>query len=67
MFWYWKKRMKVIDPAVFGVNHPSTWEVDEKHIGRSKNKLVIVKNFFTNPDDLRMYACLLYTSPSPRD
>jgi hypothetical protein len=48
--------MKVIDPKLFDVNHPSHWEVVEKHIGKSKNKIVIIKNWFVNPYELKLFA-----------
>lgn len=48
--------MKVINSELFNVNHPSHWEVEEKHIGNLKNKIVIVKNWFTNPEELMFFA-----------
>ena len=48
--------MKVINPQLFDVNHPSHWEVEEKHIGKLKNRLVIVKNWFVNPQELKLFA-----------
>ena len=42
--------MKLIDPQLFEVNHPQHWEVEEKHIGNFKNKIVIIKNWFVNPE-----------------
>ena len=48
--------MKVIDRKLFAVAHPSNWEVEQKHIGNHKNRLVIVKNFFQYPDELKAYA-----------
>ena len=48
--------MKVIDPQLFEVNHPQHWEVEEKHIGNFKNKIVIIKNWFVNPEQLKLFA-----------
>ena len=32
---------------------PSSWEVDVLHIGQSQNRLVKIRNFFSNPDKVR--------------
>jgi hypothetical protein len=48
--------MKVINPDILKVNHPSNWEVEQKHIGKSKNRILRVKNFFVNPEEIRAYA-----------
>ena len=32
---------------------PSSWEVDVLHIGQSQNRLVKIKNFFSNPEKVR--------------
>lgn len=48
--------MKVIDPKIFNVSHPSAWDVEQKHIGKHKNRIVIVRNFFQYPEDVKAYA-----------
>ena len=35
---------------------PSSWEVDVFHIGQSQNRLTKIKNFFSNPDEVRDIA-----------
>ena len=42
--------MKVINSELFAVAHPSAWEVEQKHIGKHKNRIVVVRNFFKYPD-----------------
>ena len=32
---------------------PSSWEVDVIHVGQSQNRLLKIKNFFSNPDEVR--------------
>lgn len=32
---------------------PSSWEVDVLHVGQSQNRLVKIRNFFSNPDKVR--------------
>ena len=48
--------MKVVNPELFTIGHPSTWEVEQKHVGQQKNRIVIVRNFFKYPDDVKAYA-----------
>lgn len=48
--------MKVIDKDMFHILHPINWNVEEKHIGKAKNKIVIIKNFFRNPEKLKIYV-----------
>ena len=48
--------MKILNTDILKVNPPSVWEVQHKHIGKYKNRILRVKNFFTNPDEIRSYA-----------
>ena len=48
--------MKVINPEMLAVSHPRDWEVEQLHIGQSKNRLIKIRNFFKNPDQVRAYA-----------
>lgn len=48
--------MKVIKPEMLEVHHPRDWDVEQIHIGNSKNRLIKVKNFFKNPEQVRAYA-----------
>ena len=48
--------MKVINSELFAIAHPSAWEVEQKHIGNHKNRIVIVSNFFKYPDEIKAYA-----------
>ena len=34
----------------------SSWEVDVFHIGQSQNRIIKIKNFFSNPDKVRDIA-----------
>lgn len=48
--------MKIIDPEeIFGVNH-FNWRIMHYEIGNSQNRIVVIKNFFKNPDALKEYA-----------
>jgi hypothetical protein len=48
--------MKVINPEILEVHHPRDWDVDQTHIGKSKNRIVKIRNFFKNPDAVRAFA-----------
>lgn len=48
--------MKVINPEMLAVHHPRDWEIEQLHIGESKNRLIKVRNFFKTPDQVRAYA-----------
>jgi hypothetical protein len=48
--------MRIVDPAeIFATNH-FNWRITNYEIGNSQNRIVVVKNFFKNPDLLREYA-----------
>ena len=48
--------METIDPGkIFSMN-PNYWNIKEKKIGRSENRIVVVHNFFENPIAVRDYA-----------
>ena len=48
--------MKVINSELFAVAHPSAWEVEQKHIGKHKNRIVVVRNFFKYPDEVFLFV-----------
>tara|TARA_B100000287_G_scaffold18242_1_gene18285 strand:+ start:6647 stop:7357 length:711 start_codon:yes stop_codon:yes gene_type:complete len=48
--------MKVINPEMLKTHHPKNWEVEQLHIGTSKNRIIKIKNFFENPEQVRAYA-----------
>ena len=45
----------MINAKDFGID-PSLWEVDVLHVGLSKNRLLKVRNFFSNPDEVRDFG-----------
>ena len=48
--------MKLINPQILESLHPKDWEVEQLHIGKAKNRVIKVKNFFVNPEEVRAYA-----------
>lgn len=48
--------MKVINPQILNSLHPKDWEVEQLHIGKAKNRVIKIKNFFVNPEQVRAYA-----------
>jgi len=48
--------MKIIDPSdIFAIDNIK-WRISKYEIGNSKNRIVVIKNFFKNPDILTEYA-----------
>ena len=45
----------MIDAREFDIDL-SSWEVDVIHIGQDQNRLIKIKNFFSNPDKVRETA-----------
>ena len=48
--------MKIVDPKMMETHHPKDWEVEQLHIGSAKNRVIKIKNFFKNPEQVRAYA-----------
>ena len=48
--------MKIINPKILNSLHPKDWEVEQLHIGKAKNRVIKIKNFFVNPEQVRAYA-----------
>ena len=48
--------MKIIDPKILRTHHPKNWEVEQIHIGNCKNRIIKIKNFFEEPEQVRAYA-----------
>ena len=48
--------MKIINPTILNSLHPKDWEVEQLHIGKAKNRVIKIKNFFVNPEQGRAYA-----------
>lgn len=48
--------MKIVDPKMLETHHPKDWEVEQLHIGSAKNRVIKIKNFFKNPEQVRAYA-----------
>ena len=40
--------MKIINPKILNSLHPKDWEVEQLHIGKAKNRVIKIKNFFVN-------------------
>lgn len=48
--------MNIIDPdEIFATNH-FNWRIMHYEIGNSQNRILVIRNFFKNPDKLREYA-----------
>ena len=48
--------MNIIDPdEIFATNH-FNWRIMHYEIGNSQNRILLIRNFFKNPDKLREYA-----------
>ena len=41
--------MKLIDPKILNSLHPKDWDVEQLNIGKAKNRVIKIKNFFVNP------------------
>ena len=48
--------MKIIDPKMLESHHPKDWEVEQIHIGNAKNRIIKIRNFFKEPEQVRAYA-----------
>lgn len=48
--------MKVINEELFAINPSTAWDVQKKHIGHHKNRIIIIGNFFKNPYDVKLFA-----------
>ena len=48
--------MKIEDPQMLETHHPKDWEVEQLHIGSAKNRVIKIRNFFKNPEQVRAYA-----------
>ena len=48
--------MKIVNPEILQTHHPKDWEVEQLHIGNSKNRIIKIKNWFKNPEQVRALA-----------
>ena len=51
-----ENNMRVIDPNEIFALDQFNWRVMNYEIGNSNNRILVIRNFFKNPDKLREYA-----------